>query len=59
MLLVLGLLGGLDWSFEGPVVDGVEAGRRFGHLRLQFPQGLKAVDLCLVLQPLLPISDKR
>ena len=53
MLLVLGL-GSLGWSFEGPGVESVEAGRRLGHLGLVLSQGLKAVDLGLVLHTLLP-----
>ena len=53
------LLGLSSWGSEGPVVDGVErGGRRLGHLAPQLLQGLQAVDLGLVLHPLLPEQQK-
>ena len=56
MLAVL-ILRSLGRSPEGPVVEGVGAGRRFGHLALEFllPQCLQAVDLSLVFHPLAPV----
>ena len=62
MALLLGLSRGVrsgdGWRLEGSVVDGVEAGRRLRHLALQLPQGPQAVDLGLVLHPLLPSQQE-
>merc|ERR1712062_300850 len=56
MLAVL-VLRSLGWSPEGPVVEGVEAGRRFGPLGLGFlrPQCLQTVDPSLMFHPLVPV----
>ena len=64
LLRLLGLLGRVGWSPEGPLVDSVGAGssgrrrRRLGHLQLQRLQGSQAVDLGLVLRPLLPSTTR-